>query len=143
MRIDAVLHQLRGILAQVTLAVEFILLFVLAAGISVLLAGVQSSLSSRIRQGALLRALGGNRQLLRAISRYEFITLGATSGLLAWLACELASYLLYLLVFELKWQPHPWLVLLPPAGALLVLAAGHLGTRSVLKTSPMTLLRGS
>lgn len=143
LRIDAVLHQLRGILAQVTLAVEFILLFVLAAGISVLLAGVQSSLSSRIRQGALLRALGGNRQLLRAISRYEFITLGATSGLLAWLACELASYLLYLLVFELKWQPHPWLVLLPPAGALLVLAAGHLGTRSVLKTSPMTLLRGS
>ena len=43
LRIDAVLHQLRGILAQVTLAVEFILLFVLAAGISVLLAGVQAA----------------------------------------------------------------------------------------------------
>ncbi len=143
LRIDAVLNQLRGILAQVTLAVEFILLFVLVAGISVLLAGVQSSLSSRIHQGALLRALGGNRQLLRTISRYEFVTLGATSGLLAWLACEVTSYLLYLLVFDLQWQPHPWLALLPLIGALLVLTAGRLGTRRVLQSSPMNLLRGS
>lgn len=142
LRIDAILNQLRGILAQVTLAIEFILLFVLAAGISVLLAGVQSTLASRIHQGALLRALGGERRLLQAINRYEFATLGATSGLLAWLACELTSYLLYRLVFQLSWQPHPWLALLPLAGAVLVLAAGRLGTRSVLGTSPMRILHG-
>lgn len=142
LRIDAILNQLRGILAQVTLAIEFILLFVLAAGISVLLAGVQSTLASRIHQGALLRALGGERRLLQAINRYEFATLGATSGLLAWLACELTSYLLYRLIFQLSWQPHPWLALLPLAGAVLVLAAGRFGTRSVLGTSPMRILRG-
>jgi putative ABC transport system permease protein len=142
LRIEAILNQLRSILAQVTLAIEFILLFVLAAGISVLLAGVQSTLSSRIHQGALLRALGGERKLLLAINRYEFATLGATSGLLAWLACELTSYLLYRLVFDMPWQPHPWLALLLPAGALLVLAASRLGTRSVLDSSPMRILRG-
>src|SRR5574344_1742600 len=54
LRIDAILNQLRSILPQVTLAVEFILLFVLAAGLAVLLAGVQSTLPSRIHQGALL-----------------------------------------------------------------------------------------
>lgn len=142
LRIDAILNQLRGILAQVTLAIEFILLFVLAAGVSVLVAGVQSTLASRIHQGALLRALGGERALLQAINRYEFATLGATSGLLAWLACELTSYLLYRLVFQLDWQPHLWLALLPLVGALLVLVAGRLGTRSVLGSSPMQILRG-
>ncbi len=142
LRIEAILGQLRSILAQVTLAVEFILLFVLAAGLSVLLAGVQSTLSGRIHQGALLRALGGERKLLQSISRYEFVTLGASSGLLAWLACELTSFLLYRLLFELQWSWHPWLALLPVAGALLILLAGRLGTRSVLRSSPMALLRG-
>lgn len=142
LRIDAILNQLRAILEQVTLAVEFILLFVLAAGITVLLAGVQSTLASRIHQGALLRALGSDRQLLHAVSRYEFATLGATSGLLAWLACELTSFLLYRLVFDLHWQPHPWLALLPALGAVLILAAGRLGTRAVLHSSPMNILRG-
>lgn len=142
LRIDAILNQLRAILAQVTLAVEFILLFVLTAGIAVLLAGVQSTLASRIHQGALLRALGSDRTLLRAVSRYEFVTQGATSGLLAWLACELTSYLLYRLVFELQWQPHPLLAMLPVLGAVLILAAGRLGTRSVVNSSPMNVLRG-
>lgn len=143
LRIDAILNQLRDIMAQVTLAIEFILLFVLAAGISVLLAGVQSTLSSRIHQGALLRALGGERRLLQAINRHEFMTQGAASGVLAWLACELTSYLLYQRVFDLPWHFHPWLAILPIIGALLVLAAGHLGTRSVYDSSPMRLLRGS
>lgn len=143
LRIDAILNQLRSILQQVTLAVEFILLFVLAAGLAVLLAGVQSTLASRIHQGALLRALGSDRRLLRAISRYEFATLGVTSGLLAWLACELSSLLLYRLVFKLDWQLHPWLALLPLAGALLVLTAGRLGTRSILRSSPLQILRGN
>lgn len=142
LRIDAVLNQLRSILQQVTLAVEFILLFVLGAGLAVLFAGVQSTLSTRIQQGALLRALGGERSLLKAVSRYEFVTLGVTSGLLAWLACELSSLLLYRLAFQLEWQPHPWLALLPLAGALLLLAAGRLGTRSVLRVSPLQILRG-
>ena len=142
LRIDAILNQLRSILAQVTLAIEFVLLFVLAAGVSVLLAGVQSTLASRIQQGALLRALGGERRLLQAINRYEFATLGATSGLLAWLACELTSYLLYRLVFQLSWHPHLWLACLPLVGVLLILTAGRLGTRSVLDSSPMRILRG-
>jgi putative ABC transport system permease protein len=141
LQVEAILAQLRSILAQVTLAVEFVLLFVLAAGLAVLFAGLQSTLDERIRQGALLRALGAERQLLLKARRAEFALLGACSGLLAALGCELVSALLYRFAFDLQWQPHPWLLLLPLLGALLVGSAGVMGTRRALNASPLTVLR--
>lgn len=139
--VDALLSQLRSILDQVTLAVEYVLVFVLAAGFVVLFAGLQATLDERLRQGALLRALGAERQLLMRARRSEFALLGAVSGLLAALGCELISYLLYRLVFDLPWSPHPWLLPLPLLGALLVGGAGLLGTRRALNSSPLRLLR--
>ncbi|CRN04523.1 FtsX-like permease family protein [Pseudomonas sp. URMO17WK12:I11] len=141
LQVDALLAQLRSILAQVTLAVEYVLLFVLAAGLAVLFAGLQATLDERIRQGALLRALGAQRQLLVKTRRIEFGLLGALSGLLAALGCELITLVLYHYAFALPWSPHPWLLLMPVAGALLVGWAGVLGTRRALDASPLTVLR--
>jgi len=141
LQVDALLAQLRQILAQVSLAVEYVLLFVLAAGIAVLLAGLGATLDERIRQGVLLRALGAKRELLNQARRSEFALLGLVSGLLAALGCELVSFLLYRYAFDLPWQAHPWLLLLPLIGALLVMLAGLLGTRRALSASPLTVLR--
>lgn len=141
LQVDALLAQLRSILEQVTLAVEYVLLFVLAAGLAVLAAGLQATLDERIRQGALLRAIGASRNVLVRARRSEFALLGATSGLLAALGCELSSALLYGLVFKLDWQPHPWLLTLPLLGALLIGGAGVLGTRRALNASPLQVLR--
>ncbi len=141
LQVDALLEQLRSILAQVTLAVEYVLLFVLAAGLAVLFAGLQATLDERIRQGALLRALGAGRALLIKARRIEFGLLGAASGLLAAIGCELITLLLYRYAFDLTWSPHPWLLLLPVIGALLVGGAGVYGTRRALKASPLTVLR--
>ena len=139
--IDALLEQLRSILAQVTIAIEYVLLFVLAAGMTVLFSGLQSTLDERIRQGALLRALGAERQLLIKARRIEFGLLGATSGLLAALGAELVSLVLYRYAFDLPWHPHPWLLLLPVLGAVMVGGAGVFGTRRALNASPLTVLR--
>lgn len=141
LQVEALLEQLRSIMAQVSLAVEYVLLFVLAAGLAVLFAGLQATLDERLRQGALLRALGAERRLLLKARRAEFGLLGAASGLLAALGCELASFLLYRYALELQWQPHPWLLVLPLIGALLVGAAGIWGTRRALNASPLTVLR--
>lgn len=141
LQVDALLAQLRSILAQVTLAVEYVLLFVLAAGLAVLFAGLQATLDERIRQGALLRALGAARPLLVKARRIEFGLLGAVSGLLAALGCEVITGVLYRYAFDLAWTPHPWLLLLPLAGALLVGGAGVVGTRRALNASPLTVLR--
>ncbi|MFW0757479.1 ABC transporter permease [Pseudomonas sp. H11T01] len=141
LQVEALLAQLRSILAQVTLAVEYVLLFVLAAGMAVLFSGLQATLDERIRQGALLRALGAERQLLVKARRIEFGLLGAVSGLLAALGSELVSLVLYRYAFDLAWHPHPWLLLLPVIGALLVGGAGVFGTRRALNASPLTVLR--
>lgn len=141
LQVEALLEQLRSIMAQVSLAVEYVLLFVLAAGLAVLFAGLQATLDERLRQGALLRALGAERRLLLRARRAEFGLLGAGSGLLAALGCELVSFLLYRYALELQWQPHPWLLLLPLIGALLVGSAGVWGTRRALNASPLTVLR--
>ncbi|MGF6391944.1 ABC transporter permease [Pseudomonas plecoglossicida] len=141
LQVDALLEQLRSILAQVTLAVEYVLLFVLAAGLAVLFAGLQATLDERVRQGALLRALGAARPLLVMARRIEFGLLGAVSGALAAIGCELITLVLYRYAFDLQWSPHPWLLVLPVVGALLVGGAGVLGTQRALNASPLAVLR--
>src|SRR5450830_641594 len=141
LQVEALLEQLRSILAQVTLAVEYVLLFVLAAGMAVLFSGLQATLDERIRQGALLRALGAERKLLVKARRIEFGLLGAISGLLAALGTELVTWVLYRYAFDLAWHPHVWLLLLPVIGAVLIGGAGVFGTRRALNASPLTVLR--
>ncbi len=143
LQIDSLLEQLRDILAQVSLAVEYVLLFVLAAGVAVLLAGLQATLDERIHQGALLRALGAPRQVLQKARGSEFALLGAASGCVAALGCELVSALLYQWVFKITWHPHPWLLTMPVIGALLVTSAGLWGTHRALQASPLLILRES
>ncbi|MEN5031951.1 ABC transporter permease [Pseudomonas sp. Ps21-P2] len=141
LQVEALLEQLRSILDQVTMAVQYVLLFVLAAGMAVLFSGLQATLDERIRQGALLRALGANRALLTKARRIEFGLLGAVSGVLAAIGCELVSFALYRYAFNLQWHPHIWLLVLPLIGALLVGSAGVFGTRRALNASPLQVLR--
>ncbi len=141
LQVEALLEQLRSILDQVTMAVQYVLLFVLAAGMAVLFSGLQATLDERIRQGALLRALGANRALLIKARRIEFGLLGAVSGVLAAIGCELVSFALYRYAFNLQWHPHVWLLVLPLIGALLVGGAGVFGTRRALNASPLQVLR--
>jgi len=139
---EQILAQVRRILEQVTVAVEFVLLFTLAAGITVLAAAVAASLGERLHEGALLRALGASRRQLRSAQLAEFALLGFAAGLLAALGTELIAAALYTRVFDLgyRFQWPVWL-LAPVAGSVLVAAAGAIGTRGVLRVSPMAVLR--
>lgn len=141
LEVEAILTQIREILAQVTLAVEYVLAFVLLAGFTVLFAALQSTLDHRLYEGALLRTLGARKQLLRQANRMEFALLGALAGVMAIVAAELITWLLYRYALNLDWQPHYllwWLV--PVVGALLIGCAGALGTRPVVRESPMRLI---
>ena len=141
--LERMMEQVRSILDQVTLAVEFVLLFVLLAGFAVLYAALQSSLDERLHEGALLRTLGASRRQLRSGHLAEYGLLGALAGLLAALGSELVALTLYAQVFDLSyrfnWQV--WL-LLPAMGALLIGLAGFYGTRRVVAYSPLRVLRG-
>ena len=141
LEVEAILKQIREILAQVTLAVEYVLIFVLLAGFTVLFAALQSTLDNRLYEGALLRTLGARKTLLRSANRMEFALLGGLAGTMAIVAAELITWLLYRFALNLEWQPHYLLwLLIPLGGALLIGTAGALGTRAVVRESPMRLI---
>ncbi len=140
--LEVVIQQIRGIVNQVTLAVEYVLLFVLFAGFTVFFAAMQASLDERLQEGALLRTIGASTKQIRASHISEFALLGAFAGLVAAMGSEAISYVLYREVFTIAfvWHPIYWL-LLPVIGALLVGAAGWWGTRRVVTRSPLSVLR--
>ncbi|MGO9446007.1 MAG: ABC transporter permease [Thiobacillaceae bacterium] len=141
--IDRIMDQVRLILAQGTLAVEYLLVLVLLAGFAVLYAALQASLDERLYEGALLRTLGASRYQLRAGHLAEYAVLGVLAGLFAAAGAELIAWLLYTRVFhleyQLKWQL--WATL-PALGAFLIGIAGYWGTRRVVQRSPLIVLRG-
>ena len=140
--IDFVLAQARSLLRQVAAAVEFVLLFVLCAGFTVLYAALRASLDERLYEGALLRTLGTSRRQLRASHFGEFAVLGAMAGVLAAIATEVIAYLLYTRVFNLDYAPKwPVWLLAPLAGSLLIGLAGYWGTRPAIQRSPLAVLR--
>ena len=59
--VDAILKQIREIMDRASLAVQYVFLFTLAAGVVVLLAAVQSTRDERRYESAMLRTLGASR----------------------------------------------------------------------------------
>jgi putative ABC transport system permease protein len=142
LELDQFLEQVRGIVGQATLAVELVLLFVLAAGFAVLYAALASSLDERFYEGALLRTFGASRRQLRAAQVAEFVALGVLAGVLAAIGTELIAYFVYTRVFELEYSlKWPVWIIAPLAGGLLIGLAGYIGTRRVVERSPLAVLR--
>ncbi|MEE8118144.1 MAG: FtsX-like permease family protein [Gammaproteobacteria bacterium] len=140
--LDAILNQVRDVMAQASLAVEYVFLFTLAAGMLVLLAAVQASRDERRFESAMLRTLGASRSMVRRGVVAEFLLLGFLSGLLAAGAATAASYLLATEVFDLVWRFNPVLLGLGLVlGALFVGVTGWLATRSVVNHPPLATLR--
>jgi putative ABC transport system permease protein len=114
--VGASIAQVQQVLDQVIRAVEFLFLFAVAVGLTVLLAALRASEAERARFVAILRALGGSRQMLSRALSAELILIGLLSGLLAALSAGAVSWALAKYVFEFAWTASP---LLPLAGAAL------------------------
>lgn len=141
--VDALIRQIQSIVARVTQAIELVLGLVLAAGCLVLVASIQASRDGRLQEHALLRTLGGSRRLIAGALAAEFAILGLFAGIVAVVGAELSAAVLTRQVFSLGVALHPWLWLWGPlAGALLVLVVGLAGTRRLVDTPPMLILRG-
>ena len=140
--VDAIIAQVRRIIDRVTQAVELVLYLVLAAGVLVLIASIQSSRDQRLKEHALLRALGGTRKLISGALATEFAVLGAFAGIVAVVGAEITVYALNSQVFELGTPLHPWLwVLGPTLGTSMIALVGYLGTRKLVHSPPATVLR--
>ena len=140
--VATIMQRVRGIINRVSLAVEFIFLFTLMAGLAVLYAAIQSNQDERRFENAVMRTLGASKKILMLGLLAEFTLLGALSGLLAGLAATSLAWLLAEFVFKFDYQFDITVALTGIiSGTLIVVIAGILGTRSVLTSPPIQSLR--
>ncbi len=141
--IDALIEQVKSIVDRVTQAVELVLALVLASGCLVLVASIQASRDARMAEHALVRTLGGTRRLIGGSLTAEFAVLGAFAGIVAVFGAELTVAVLQSQIFELDMRLHPWVWPVGPVvGALIIVTVGLLGSRSLVNSPPMMVLRG-
>jgi putative ABC transport system permease protein len=142
--IGAVLEQVRRSMDRAALAVQYVFLFTLAAGVTVLLAAIQSTRDERMFESAVLRTLGARRSVVLQGVAAEFLALGLLAGTLAAVGAATIGYLIATQLFQLDFTPGIalWLGGLV-AGALVVGVSGTLAVRSVINHSPVATLRGA
>ncbi|MDP2715881.1 ABC transporter permease [Rheinheimera sp.] len=140
--VDNIINQVNDIIAQVTVALSFILLIIcLAAGL-VLVAQVQATLEQREQELAILRTLGAQYPFLRNALLLEFTLLGAMAGLFATILAEAMLLIVQQRVFELPFQLHYNLWWMGPVmGMLLVTGLGWWQLRRLLQIPGAQLMR--
>ena len=141
--VAAILQQLQDVLNQLGLAVQFVFLFTLGAGLLVLFAALEASFDERVRELAVLRTLGARHRQLREAMMVEFAAMGLVAGLVAVLGAGGMGWGLSRFLFKLPWAPSPLLL----TGALLlsvagVALAGLLGLSGALRRPVLEGLRG-
>lgn len=141
--LEAAIAQVRDVMDQASLAVQYVFLFALGAGVLVMLAVIQSTREERLYESAMLRTLGARRRVVLAGVAVEFAALGLISGVLAAAGATAVAWLLAERVFNLSFTPDPavWLAGLL-AGVFVVGGTGVLATRTVVTHPPANVLRG-
>ena len=136
------LSQVQRVLDQVIRAVEFLFGFTLAAGLVVLFAAITATREERAKEFAIMRAVGARASLLRQVQRAELAGVGLLAGFLASIVALAVGWALARYVFDFSWTGSWTVPLLGSlAGAVLALAAGWWGLRSVLNTPVVETLR--
>ena len=140
--LEAILAQVRMVVDRASLAVQYVFLFTLLAGVMVLLAAVQVTRDERRFESAILHALGADRRKILQGVLVEFTALGGLSGALAAFGATAIGLVLAQQVFDLSYTVSPWLW---PAGLLigcvLVGVTGTLATRKAVNEPPVAVLR--
>lgn len=137
LNVDAILGQVRDVLAQVTRAVELVLALVLLAGVSVLYAALTASRPVRAHESGLLRVFGAGSRMISRVQGAEYALLGFASGLMGAVLAELTTAALYIFLLDLTPRLHLGLwILLPIGGAVLIGVIGHALSRGLRRQAP-------
>ena len=130
------------ILDQVSWVINFMAFFSILTGIIVLIGSVRTSKYQRIKESVLLRTLGAKNKQILQISAFEYVFLGLIGSVLGIILALLSSLTLALFIFKEPFVPSliPFVVFLPGI-TLLVLVIGLSNIQSVLRSSPLEVLR--
>ena len=137
-----VLAIIQDVVDQIALVVRFVSFFAVAAGAIVLASSIAGARLRRMREVAILKALGATRKRVAAIFAIELMVLGGVAGLMGSLLASAFSALLLDRFFDagFRFDPLPNLAAIAGA-ALLATASGWIAGRRFLEQKPLEALR--
>lgn len=133
---------LQRIIDRVVYAIRFMAAFSLAAGGLVLFGAIAASRFQRVRESALLRALGATRAQVRNIMLVEYAALGGMAAFTGVLLAGLGGWLLMRFVFRLPFTlplvelAVIWVLVTGTAAVL-----GMINSREAVRSTPLAALR--
>lgn len=135
------LENLRSILLQVTLVIQFLAGFSIFAGLVILASSIAGTRYRRVREVVVLKTLGGTRQRIATIFSVEFATLGLVAGVVGVVSANFVAR------SALRGMTLPWTLHLTTniiaivLTAVLTVAAGWAASFRVLGQKPLEVLR--
>jgi len=137
-----ILNTLDDIFEKVAFVIRFMVLFSILTGMVVLIGAVINSKFARLKENVLLRTMGAVRKQIVGMTVLEYTWLGLFAGLTGILLALGASWALSVFFFDIAFYPDikPLMVIWLGITVLTVLI-GWYNTRSVLKETPMEVLR--
>jgi putative ABC transport system permease protein len=139
-----VLDLIEGVLGRVAFVLQFMALFSLGTGLVVLAGAVRVSQLQRVEEAVLLRTLGAERGQVRRILLAEYVLLGLLAAAVGAALALLGAGALARLAFQAPLVPAWGALALALVGVpALTAAVGLLGSRGVLRRSPLAVLRAA
>lgn len=143
MNLAEVLTRIQEAVDQVALVIRFLALFAILAGVIILSSSVAGTRYRRIREVAILKALGATKRRIKSIFSIEFSILGAVSGLVGAILANVFTRIIadkfIDSAFDFNWLSLPIALV---ATVLLANAAGWLASARILNQKPLEVLRG-
>ncbi len=142
MNLADVLTRIQEAVDQVALVVRFLALFAILAGVIILASSVAGTRYRRMREVAILKALGATRGRIMSIFSIEFSVMGAVAGLIGGILANVFTGILSEKFIDAHFD-FQWLSLAVAVigTALLANAAGWLASSRILGQRPLEVLR--
>ena len=142
-KIGDVLANVARLLEQLAWAIQGIALLSMTSGAVVMVAALSSTRYRRLYESAILKAIGGTRQIIVKSFAVEFALVGGLAGLIGVGLASALSWVILHFFLDIAWTVQPVVLgwgLLATVG--LAVVVGFLSTFKILGEPPLAVLRG-
>jgi len=139
--VAALMEQVRGIMQKMSVAVAYVFLFSLVSGLAVLFAALIATQEARIRESALLRALGASRLQVGWAMLAEFFSIALVAVTVAIVLANALALVISHYVLDIPYHLNAQIVIVALLSALMMIpAAAWLVLKRHLNTPPKHIL---
>jgi putative ABC transport system permease protein len=143
MNLADVLQRIQEAVDQVAVVIRFLALFAIVAGVIILSSSIAGTRYRRVREVAILKALGGTQRRIAGIFSVEFSLLGAVSGLIGGVLANVFTRIISDKFIDASFEFDAKSIVVSVIGTILVAnLAGWLASAKILGQRPLEVLRG-